>query len=149
MTSVLHTAVDVEIERSPGQVWDVVSDYESDRRWRKGILEMTPDADGPPRVGTKVREVLKLGGRRYTTDTEVTEVGPGLSYRFAGAGDSGRVRGRRSVRAGAMPGTAVFTYEVDLEPERVPAPVRPLMRRWLEHSLRHDLRRLRGLLETG
>ena len=42
-------------------------------------FEMTPDRDGPPQVGTNVREVLQLGGRQYVTDTAVTEVGPGTS----------------------------------------------------------------------
>ena len=81
----------------------LVSDYATDTRWRKGIRAMTPDVPGPPKVGTNVHEVLHLAGRDYVTETTVTEVGPGLSYRFAGAGDSGQVSGRRSVRAGARP----------------------------------------------
>ena len=145
----VHANAEVEIGRPPSEVWALVSDYESDARWRKGIREMTPDVPGRPKVGTQVREVLHLGGRDYVTLTSVTEVGPGLSYRFAGSGDSGQVRGRRSVRAGDRPDSAVFAYDVELVPEALPAVMRPLLLRWLRRSLRRDLRRLRALAEAA
>ena len=81
------------------------------------------------------------------TDTAVTEVGPGMSYRFAGTGTSGVVRGRRSVTP-ATPDSAVFAYDVELEPESIPRLARPILRWWLEHSLRRDLRRLRTLITS-
>ena len=65
MTKTLYTHVDIEIPSPAEAVWEVVADYATDTVWRKGITEMTPDRDGPPQVGTKVREVLKLGGREY------------------------------------------------------------------------------------
>ena len=139
----------VEIDRPPADVWAVVSDYATDIRWRKGIVEMTPDVDGPPRVGTRVREVLELAGRTYTTETAVTDVGPGLTYAFTGAGTSGRVSGRRTVAPGASEGSARFSYEVELEPDQaMPRAVAPLLARWLRHSMRRDLRRLRRLVEA-
>lgn len=144
-TQTLHTHVDIEIARPAEAVWAVVSDYSTDTVWRKGITEMTPDRDGPPAVGTQVREVLKLGGREYVTDTAVIAVGPGMSYRFAGTGTSGVVRGRRSV-VETTPESAVFTYDVELEPHGIPRLIRPLLRWWLQHSLRRDLRRLRTML---
>jgi hypothetical protein len=139
----------IEIDRAPDDVWAVVSDYAADTRWRKGIVEMTPDVDGPPRVGTRVREVLELAGRTYTTETAVTDVGPGLTYGFAGAGTSGRVSGRRTVTTSASGDSARFSYEVRLEPgEAMPRVVAPLLARWLRHSMRRDLRRLRRLVEA-
>jgi len=140
----------IEIDRAPDDVWAVVSDYATDTRWRKGIVEMTPDVDGPPRVGTRVREVLELAGRTYTTETAVTDVGPGLTYGFAGAGTSGRVSGRRTVATSASGDSARFSYEVRLEPgETMPRVVAPLLARWLRHSMRRDLRRLRRLVEAA
>ena len=148
MTTTLYTHVDIEIPRPAEEVWAVVTDYATDTVWRKGITEMTPDRDGPPQVGTNVREVLQLGGRQYVTDTAVTEVGPGMSYRFAGTGTSGVVRGRRSVTPATTPDTAVFTYDVELEPHSIPRIARPILRWWLQHSLRRDLRRLRTLITS-
>ena len=149
MTKTLYTHVDIEIPRPAETVWAVVTDYASDTVWRKGITEMTPDRDGPPQLGTKVREVLRLGGREYVTDTEVTDVGPDMSYRFAGAGTSGVVRGRRSVTPGTSTGSAIFTYDVELEPQAIPRIARPMLRWWLQHSLRRDLRQLRNLVDTA
>ncbi|HEY5699513.1 MAG TPA: SRPBCC family protein [Acidimicrobiales bacterium] len=148
MSKVLHTHVAVEIDRGPEEVWPVVSDYASDTRWRKGVAEMTPDRPGAPEVGTRVREVLELAGKAYTTDTVVTETGPGMAYRFAGDGTSGAVRGGRTVVAGSGPGTSVFTYDVELEPHGVPRLAQPVLGWWLTHSLRRDLGRLRTLIET-
>ena len=146
MTTPLKTSAHIRIDRSPEEVWAVVSDYAADRRWRKGIREMTPDVAGAPRVGTNVREVLRLGGKDYVTDTTVTETGPGLSYRFAGAGTSGDVRGGRSVVA--ADGGAVFTYDVEVVPHRLPRPLRPIAARLFVHGMRRDLRRLRSLVEA-
>ena len=149
MSPALQTNVEVTIDRPAESVWAVVADYDSDRRWRKGIVEMTPDRPGEPRVGTNVREVLRLAGRSYTTETVVTEAGPGMSYSFAGAGTSGAVRGRRSVRPGADPASSVFSYEVELEPQELPRPVAPVLAWWLRHSLRRDVGRLRKLVEQA
>lgn len=85
-----------------------------------------------------VREVLRLAGREYTTHTAVTEVGPGLRYRFAGSGTSGKVQGGRTVEGGRTPGSATFTYDIELEPEGIPRAAQPLMGWWLTHSLRRD-----------
>ncbi|HUR86261.1 MAG TPA: SRPBCC family protein [Solirubrobacteraceae bacterium] len=147
MGPALQTNAEVTIDRPAESVWAVVADYDSDRRWRKGIVEMTPDRPGAPRVGTHVREVLRLAGRSYTTDTIVTEAGPGMSYSFAGTGTSGAVRGRRSVRPRAD--GAVFSYEVELEPQALPRPVAPVLAWWLRRSLRRDVRRLRKLVEAS
>jgi hypothetical protein len=149
MTTMLHTRVGIEIAKPAEDVWAVVSDYATDLVWRKGITEMTPDRPGPPAVGTRVREVLELGGKSYVTDTEVTDVGPGLSYSFAGHGTSGVVRGRRDVVASDAPGSSFFTYSVDLEPTKIARPARPVLRWWLQRSLRRDVRRLRTLVETS
>jgi Polyketide cyclase / dehydrase and lipid transport len=143
MSQAVFTTTAIQIDRDPSRVWAVISDYAADHRWRKGIVEMTPDTEGLPQVGTRVHEVLELGGKRYTTDTIVTEVGPGMTYRFEGAGDSGAVRGRRTVGEGDAPGSARFTYEVEIEPTEIARPLRPLVAWMLRRSMRRDVRRLR------
>ena len=54
-------------------------------------------------------------------------------------------RGGRSVVSSA-PDSAVFTYDVELEPHAIPKLARPILRWWLQHSLRRDLRRLRSFV---
>jgi hypothetical protein len=67
-----------ELSESIFPIRQMASDYATDTRWRKGIVEMTPDVEGAPKVGTHVREVLRLAGKSYTTDTTVTDTGPGI-----------------------------------------------------------------------
>ncbi len=147
MSTTLHTHVDIEIARPADTIWNVVTDYATDTTWRKGITEMAPDRDGPPEPGTKVREVLHLAGRDYVTDTTVTDVGPGMTYAFDGKGTSGNVRGRRTVTPTAAT-SAVFSYDIELEPESIPRSARPVLRWWLQRSLQRDLATLRSMLET-
>ena len=149
MSKVLHTHVDVEIDRPTDQVWGVVSDYGTDTKWRKGIREMTADRPGEPEVGTRIREVLELAGKTYTTDTVVTEAIPGRRYTFAGEGTGGAVRGGRIVRPGPRPDTSVFTYHVEVEPHGVARLAQPVLGRMLSRSLRRDLERLRELIEAA
>jgi len=109
VSSTVRVEESVQINKPPAAVWDAIADYGFDIEWRKGLREMTPDPPGPPASGTKVHEVVRTSGRDYVADTVVTELDPGVSYRFEGAGTIGGLRGGRAVRAD-VPGTgAVFT----------------------------------------
>ena len=138
----------VPIGRAPEAVWALVTDYESDHLWRPSITEMRPDPPGPPAVGTRVREVLKTGGRSYVTDSTVTSVGPGMTYRFSGTGTTGGVEGSRTVAARA-PQQAVFTYRVELTLSGGMRFIRPIVGATMRKGLRGDLARLRELLESS
>lgn len=137
----------VRIGRPPEAVWAMITDYASDQRWRPGISEMTPDPPGPPAVGTRVREVLETGGRSYVTESIVTSVGPGMTYRFAGTGTTGGVEGSRTV-APIGSDAALFTYRVELTLTGSYRLVRPLVGATMRKGLRSDLDRLRAILES-
>lgn len=139
----------VEIARPAAAVWLVIADYARDLQWRAGLTEMTPNPPGPPQNGTRVHEVLHAAGRTYVTDTVVSEVEQGSSYRFAGSGTSGDVEGRRIVRPLGGTAHSSFTYEIDLSLRGATALLRPLVARVMRSSLRRDLDTLRSLLEAG
>jgi hypothetical protein len=140
--------VDVTIERPADAVWAYVSDAANDARWRRGIVEMTADRPGPPRPGMRVREVLRMAGRERVTDAVVTATGPGRSYRFAGVGPTGEVRGGRSVQP-AGDRVSVFRYDVVVDAHDLSRPARAVLGRLLSLGLRRDVRRLRVQLERG
>ena len=142
-----HVEETVRIDRPPADVWAAIADYPFDLQWRKGITEMTPDPPGPPALGTRVHEVLTLSGKRFTTDSTVVEVDPGVSYAFAGSGTSGQVRGARRVRPARDGDGADFTYVIDLAPRRGLRALGPLLVPILRSGLRKDLERLKQLLE--
>jgi carbon monoxide dehydrogenase subunit G len=142
-----HVEESVRIGRPAAAVWAAIADYPFDLQWRKGITEMTPEPPGPPAVGTRVHEVLRLSGKHFTTDSTVVEVDPGVSYAFAGRGTSGEVRGSRTVRAAPGGDGADFTYAIDLQPTRGLRVLGPLLVPMLRSGLRKDLGRLKELLE--
>jgi hypothetical protein len=137
----------VEIARPPAEVWSAIADYGFDREWRKGLSDMTPDPPGPPAPGTKVHEVVRSSGRDYVADTRVTQVDPGVSYRFAGSGTIGGLQGGRSVRPGEAGTGAVFTYTIQLQPTGGMRLLGPLLGPIVRSGLKKDLQKLRALLE--
>jgi carbon monoxide dehydrogenase subunit G len=139
----------VRIDRPPEQVWASIADYSFDLRWRRGITEMTPDPPGPPQPGSRIHEILKLAGRRYTTDSTVTDVEPGVSYSFAGAGTSGDVRGGRTVMPDPGGDGSVFTYTIEVKPKGTARALGPLLLPLLRSGLQKDLKRLKALLEAA
>jgi carbon monoxide dehydrogenase subunit G len=147
MSSTVHVEASVRIARPPAEVWDAIADYGFDREWRKGLREMTPDPPGGPAPGTKVHEVLRSSGRDYVADSVVTDVDPGVSYRFAGTGTIGALRGGRAVRADEGGTGAVFTYVIELQPQGGLRALGPLLAPIVRSGLKKDLRRLRALLE--
>lgn len=149
MRSTVRLDESVQIDASQAEVWDAIADYSFDVRWRKGLAEMTPDPPGPPAVGTRVHEVVKVAGRTFTTDCLVTSVEPGNAYEFTGNGTSGEIRGRRTVRPLTVGTGTSFGYEIELTPRRRLRPLAPVLGPMLRAGLKRDLRRLKGLLENG
>jgi carbon monoxide dehydrogenase subunit G len=149
MARTVRVEESVQIERPPAEVWNAIADYGFDREWRNGLLDMTPDPPGPPAPGTKVHEVVRSSGRDYVADTVVTELDPGVSYRFTGAGTIGPLEGGRAVRADAAGGGAVFTYTIELQPTGGMRLLGPLLGTIVRSGLKKDLQRLKGVLEDG
>ena len=147
MSSGVQVRESIEIARPADEVWEAVADYGFDRKWRKGLTEMTPDPPGGPAIGTKVHEVVHNSGRDYVADTAVTALDPGVSYEFSGAGTIGGLSGGRSVRANGDGTGAVFTYEIRLQPAGGMRLLRPVLGRMVRSGLRKDLTTLRALLE--
>lgn len=143
----LHLSETILIDQPASAVWQVIADYEQDTRWRAGLSEMTPDPPGPPQNGTRVHEVLRTAGRTYVTDTVVSEVETGSSYRFSGTGTSGDVAGRRIVRP-LGDDRCSFTYEIELTLRGANRVAQPLVARIMKSSLRNDLKTLQGQLEA-
>jgi carbon monoxide dehydrogenase subunit G len=144
----VRVAESIRIDKPPAEVWKAIADYSFDLQWRKGLTDMTPDPPGGPAPGTKVHEVVKTSGREYVADTVVSDVDPGVSYRFAGAGTIGGLRGARRVEPEPNGAGAIFTYEIELEPQGGMRLLRPVLGRMVRSGLKKDLATLKGLLEA-
>jgi carbon monoxide dehydrogenase subunit G len=148
MGTAIRVEESVEIARPPVEVWDAIADYAFDLQWRKGLREMSPDPPGGPSPGTRVHEVVNSSGRDYVADTVVTDLDPGVSYRFRGSGTIGGLSGGRAVRAAGSGNGAVFTYTIELEPKGGMRLLRPVLGRIVRSGLRKDLLKLKAILEA-
>jgi hypothetical protein len=146
MSSPVRIAESVQIDRPPADVWEAIADYGFDLQWRKGLTAMAPDPPGGPAPGTKVHEVVRSSGRDYVADIVVTDLDPGVSYRFSGSGTIGGLSGGRRVQAD--PSGSVFTYEVELQPKGAMRLLRPVLGPMVRSGFRRDLRALKTLLEA-
>jgi carbon monoxide dehydrogenase subunit G len=147
MSSPVRVEESVQIAKSPAEVWAAIADYSFDLQWRRGLTEMAPDPPGPPSPGTKVHEVVRSSGRVYVADTVVTDLDPGVSYRFTGTGTIGGLAGGRTVQPDPDGNGAVFTYAIELEPQGGMRLLRPVLASIVRSGLKKDLRQLKALLE--
>jgi carbon monoxide dehydrogenase subunit G len=147
MSSPVRVEESVQIAKSPAEVWAAIADYSFDLQWRRGLTEMAPDPAGPPAPGTKVHEVVRSSGREYVADTVVTDLDPGVSYRFTGTGTIGGLAGGRTVQPDPDGNGAVFTYTIELEPQGGMRLLRPVLGSIVRSGLKKDLRQLKALLE--
>jgi hypothetical protein len=91
---------------------------------------------------------VRSSGRNYVADTVVTDVDPGVSYRFTGSGTIGGLAGGRSVRAAPAGSGAVFTYTIELQPKGGMRFLAPVLGPMVRSNLKKDLLALKRLMET-
>lgn len=72
------------IERSPAEVWAVVSDLGTHPEWRPALVEFRQVSEGPLAVGSRIREVLRWRGRELVLDDVVTALEPGGHFGITG-----------------------------------------------------------------
>lgn len=137
----------IVINRPREDVWDHITDYAFDHRWRSGLLSMTPTPPGPAAPGSRVVEELRRGGQTYQATTAVDHLEPGQWYSFNGEGSGGKISGRRSVAPGSEAGTSRFTYAFVLAPTGLARLVGPLATWIARRGMRIDLRTLKAELE--
>jgi hypothetical protein len=96
---------DIEIQATPDQVWEVLTDFTGYRDWNPFIVE----ASGTPRPGQRLELHMRLPGRRpMTFRPEVLDADPGRKLRWLG----------RLLLPGLFDGEHSFTIE-PIGPERV------------------------------
>src|SRR5579862_7589481 len=72
----------VEIARTPEEVFAYIDEVTRHGEWQEGLLSARLDTDGPVRVGSRVTEVRKIGGRELTMSYEITEHDPPRAFAF-------------------------------------------------------------------
>jgi len=74
----------IEINRSPKDVFAYLDQLERHGEWQGEIVSATRETDGPVGVGTRVREIRKMGRREIDASYEITEHDPPHRTAFRG-----------------------------------------------------------------
>jgi uncharacterized protein YndB with AHSA1/START domain len=67
---------EVAIHRSPADVYARLTDFAQWPHWGSQLVNMELTTAGPPRVGTRMRQVTKRGQRLMDTDVTITKLEP-------------------------------------------------------------------------
>jgi uncharacterized protein YndB with AHSA1/START domain len=75
----------VVINRPVEEVFEFVTNPKNDLLWESGALESEQTSEGPMGVGTTLRSVSLMMGRRMEMTAEVTEYEPNRKIKYKGA----------------------------------------------------------------
>ncbi|MFC9925117.1 SRPBCC family protein [Streptomyces sp. NPDC127190] len=129
---------EIDIERSPGDVWAYVSDPVHLPEWQESAVSVEELDDGPFGVGSRFRVTRHVGGRDMPMTMECTEFEPPHSWTARGI--DGHIRGQVHGEVTALPdGSTRVTMDLDFEGHGIgkvllPLVVRPQIRKELPHN---------------
>jgi uncharacterized protein YndB with AHSA1/START domain len=140
----IQYAVSMHLNRPVDQVFAFLTDASKQPTWQSNLIEIEPLTEGPMRVGTRIREVRRVGRRPTEYQAEVIDFEPNkrfalrvitgphvtLSYSFAAEDGGTRLRYQFVMRTSGM--------------MRV---LEPLIARSLRKQSTSDFERLKGILE--
>jgi uncharacterized membrane protein len=145
-TAPMRVAASVVVRGPIAEVFAYVADFRNDPAWRSEVREMRYLSDGPPAVGTRVRETSVLWGRRVVTESVLTVFEPGRRVAFAAVSGPFRVSGSRSFEpvAGGTRVTSVLEWHPTSRLARL---VAPAMGRTYQRTIERYVARLPAILE--
>jgi uncharacterized protein YndB with AHSA1/START domain len=109
--TITHT---VEIARSPEDVFAYLDDVARHPEWQDGLVSTRVVTEGPLRVGSKIAEVRKLGGREQAVSYEITEREPPRIFAFRGFDGPIRPSGRGTIEPVGDGSSSRLTLSLDL-----------------------------------
>jgi uncharacterized protein YndB with AHSA1/START domain len=135
------------INRSPGQVFEFVSNGENARTWLGGWLETRPTSENERSVGSTWVDVVEVMGRRVETEFELTEFEPDQKIAFKSIRGSFPING---VYTFAPAGDATdVTFYLEGEPGGFFKLAQPLLARMLQRQWDTNLANIKDVMETA
>jgi hypothetical protein len=139
----------IEIQRTPAEVFAYLDQLGRHKEWQDQIVSSTVEPDGPTRVGTRVTETRKMGGREQTLTWEVTAHDPPRTFAFRGVDGPLRVVGKGSVEPVEGGTKSRVTIDLDFEGHGVGKLMAPVARSQARKQVPKDQQRLKERLESG
>lgn len=140
----------IEIERRPEEVFAYLDDLSRHGEWQGQIVSVQVETDGPTRVGTKVRETRRIGGREQAMTYEVTEHDPPRSFGFRVLDGPVRPVGHGTVEPVGDGSRSRVTIELDMQGHGLGGKVlAPLATAQARKQVPKDQQRLKERLESS
>lgn len=143
----IEVRISIFIQRSPGEVFDYISDFENNPHWQSGALEALKTSNGELSVGSTYTQVAKFLGRQVQSNFIVTEYEPGRMVKMESDSGSFPIAVTRMVHPEGE-GSRVRSL-VEGEPKGYFKITEPILGRMVRRSVEADYDRLKQILESS
>ena len=139
----------IEIDRRPEDVFAYLDQLERHGEWQSQIVSTRVETSGPVGVGTRVREIRKVGGRERDTSYEITEHDSPRKSSFRGVVGPVRPVGTVTVEPVGDGSKARVSIEFNLVGHGIGTLIAPLARMQVRKSIVQNQEQLKAKLEAG
>lgn len=139
----------IEISRSPEDVFAYLDDPSRHGEWQDQIVKAEVQTPGPIKVGTRVKQTMRFGGREQDMSYEITEHDPPRSFAFRGLDGPVRPIGHGKVEPVGDGEHSRVTIELDFEGHGVGKLLRPLVVSQARKQVPKNQQQLKERLESG
>jgi uncharacterized membrane protein len=140
------TGASIQIDRPVEDVYAYATTVDTLPQWLGAVVEVEQLTDGPLRVGTRIRAVGTILGRRLVTLVEVTALEPGARFAFTGV--TGPFTAHNNYTFESVPGGAKVTDAAEIELSGPLRLVDPLVGAMVRRQFEANLAALKDRLET-
>jgi hypothetical protein len=137
---------EIMINASRDFVFNFVSDYANDVKWREGVIDMKCSTKANIFVGTRTKETMKFLGKSYNTIARVTEFTPFHIIAFRSVSGKLPVHGFRKVED--IAGYTRFIYSLTIEFKGLSKISSPVIVWFYKKRIKRDLLKLKSILES-
>lgn len=139
----------IEIHRPPEDVFAYLDQFDRHGEWQSQIVSATIETEGPVRVGTRVRETRRFGGREQDTSFEITEHEPPHKSAFRGVVGPVRPAGTVTVEPLGDGSKSRVSVEFDLVGHGIGKLFAPIARKQARKTISDNQAKLKARLEAG
>ena len=139
----------IEIDRRPEDVFAYMDQLDRHGEWQSSIVRTRVETDGPTRVGTRVVDTRRIGGREQDVPYEITELEPPRKSSFRG--NEGMIRPKGTVTVDPLDdgSRSRVTIEFDLTGHGLGVLIAPIARRQARAEIGQNQAKLKEILESG
>jgi uncharacterized protein YndB with AHSA1/START domain len=139
----------IEISRSPEDVFAYLDDPSRHGEWQNQIVTSEVQTDGPTRVGTRVKQTMRMGKREQNMSYEITEHDPPRSFAFRGLDGPIRPIGHGKVEPVGDGERSRVTIELDFEGHGLGKLLKPMVVSQARKQVPKNQQQLKERLESG